>query len=64
MLEGVECGNPDRVVKLAGEQIRDDGFEVGLFDLCLAIHGGGAETVNDQIYRYIGAVRARYAATN
>ena len=37
MLGGVECDDSDRVAVLAGHQIADGGFEIGLLYICLAI---------------------------
>jgi hypothetical protein len=35
MLSGVECDHANRVAVLARHQIGDDGFEIGLLDICL-----------------------------
>ena len=37
MFEGVESNHPNRVVKLPGEEVGDNGFEVGALDLDFAV---------------------------
>jgi hypothetical protein len=50
MLGGVECGDANRVAVLAGHQIADDGFEVGLIDVGFRKCGPQvSEIVDDEI---------------
>lgn len=58
MLECVEGDDPDRVVKLAGNKIGDDGFELGMLDFGFAVNAAlPAEAVDDEVDGLIRAVR-------
>ena len=58
MFDGVERDNPDRVAVLAGHQVVDGGFEIGLGDIGFRECGAQlAEIVDDKINRLIVAVR-------
>ena len=50
MFAGIECDDADRVAVLAGHQIADDGFEVGLIDIGFRKCGAQvSEIVDDEI---------------
>ena len=38
MFEGIESGHADRVAELPGEEVGDDGFDVGPLDLDFAVN--------------------------
>jgi hypothetical protein len=56
MLKHVECYDPDVIVELAGQEIGDDGVEVGSFDLGLAVNAAAAEAVDHEIDGLIRAI--------
>src|SRR5882757_543933 len=57
MLKGVECDHPDRVVKLAGQEIGDDRFEIRPLDLGLAVYTAAGKAVDHKIRGLVRPVR-------
>ena len=58
MLKCVEGDNADWIIKLASQEIGDDGFEVRPFDLGFAINAATrADAVHNEISGLIGPVR-------
>jgi hypothetical protein len=50
MFGGVECDDPNRVAVLAGHQIGDGGFEIGMLDIGLGKRGAKVpEIIDDKI---------------
>ena len=53
----IAIGDADRFIKLAGQEIGDDGFEVRPFDLGFAIDGASrVEAVHNEVGRLIGPI--------
>jgi hypothetical protein len=55
--QGVECDHPDRVVKLAGQEIGDDRFEIRPLDLGLAVYAATGKAVDHKIRGLVRPVR-------
>ncbi|HYI31411.1 MAG TPA: hypothetical protein VD863_26530 [Bradyrhizobium sp.] len=50
MFEGVVSGHANRVAELAGEEVGDDGFDLGPFDLDFAVNRSPpTETIGDEV---------------
>src|SRR5436190_10317386 len=58
VLEGIECDNAKRLVELAGDQIGDDGLQIGSLDFGFGKDAASrSKTVHHHVDRLVGSVR-------